>query len=109
MPTEEKARTTPFQERVYAELRKVPRGTVTTYGALARQLGTSPRAVGQALRRNPFAPRVPCHRVVASDGSIGGFAGAREGASIRKKERLLKAEGVRIEKGRVTPLTQENP
>ncbi len=110
--------TTAFQDRVYAKLRDVPMGKITTYADLAHALGIdSPRAIGQALRRNPYAqqnagrfvrtgqkpvaPAVPCHRVVASDGSIGGFMGARTGAQVTKKIELLENEGVAIEKGRV--------
>jgi len=86
---------TPFRRRVYAALREVPRGYVTTYGALAARIGcASARAVGGALRRNPLAPEVPCHRVVASDLTLGGFAGQRSGEMIEKKRALLKAEGV---------------
>ena len=86
---------TPFQQRVYAALRRVSAGHVTTYGLLARHLGCrSAQAVGQALRRNPFAPEVPCHRVIATDLRIGGFCGARTGAQIRRKLRLLAQEGV---------------
>ena len=59
---------TPFQERVYALLQQIPEGKVTTYAAMAKALNSSPRAVGGALRNNPFAPEVPCHRCVASDG-----------------------------------------
>jgi methylated-DNA-[protein]-cysteine S-methyltransferase len=93
---------TVFQERVYAALRRVPRGRVTTYGALARALGVrGPRAVGQALRCNPFAPEVPCHRVIRSDLAIGGFAGETGGAEIRRKLRLLRAEGVVFRDGRL--------
>ena len=93
---------TPFQSRVYAKLREVPRGKVTTYRDLAYALGCgSPRAVGQALRRNPDAPHTPCHRVVASDGSIGGFSGMRSGPEIAKKVRRLAAEGVRVREGSV--------
>ena len=90
-------RVTPFRRKVYEALLEVPRGYVTTYGALARRVGCgSAQAVGGALRSNPFAPEVPCHRVVASDLSIGGFCGCREGAEIRRKAALLKAEGVRF-------------
>jgi len=86
---------TAFEERVYGLLRKIPRGRVTTYGALAEAVGiASPRAVGQALRRNPFAPEVPCHRVIRSDLQIGGFGGQTEGAKPAKKRRLLQEEGV---------------
>ncbi len=82
-----------FQRRVYLELQKVPRGTTITYGELARRIGCrSAQAVGQALRRNPFAPEVPCHRVVAADGSAGGYFGEREGERVRQKLALLNME-----------------
>lgn len=84
---------TAFQRRVYLELLNVPRGTTISYGELARRIGCgSAQAVGQALKRNPFAPDVPCHRVIAKDGSIGGFDGQRTGEKIEKKKRLLEAE-----------------
>lgn len=84
---------TEFQRRVYIELLNVPRGATITYGELARRIGCrSAQAVGQALRRNPFAPYVPCHRVIASNGSIGGFHGQREGEMIEKKRQLLERE-----------------
>ncbi|RFU77893.1 methylated-dna-- -cysteine methyltransferase, partial [Trichoderma arundinaceum] len=67
---------TDFEKRVWTALCQIPRGRVTTYGLLSAYLGTSPRAVGNALRRNPFAPDVPCHRVVATGGSLGGFKGS---------------------------------
>ena len=94
---------TSFQQLVYDETRKIPRGTVITYGELARRIGCrSARAVGQALRVNPFAPDVPCHRVVASDGSLAGFFGKRDIEAINRKRKLLEAEGVRFdETGRV--------
>ena len=94
---------TAFQRRVYEETRKIPRGSVITYGELARRIGCgSARAVGQALRVNPFAPEVPCHRVVAADGSLHGFYGRRDAAMLAKKRRLLEAEGVRFdESGRI--------
>lgn len=93
---------TRFQQRVYAATRKIPRGKVTTYKLLADQIGCrSSRAVGQALRRNPDAPRVPCHRVIAADGGLGGFQGRRSGSALRRKARLLAAEGVRFRGGRL--------
>ncbi|KAJ6441738.1 Iron sulfur assembly protein 1 [Purpureocillium lavendulum] len=115
---------TSFEKRVWTALCAVPRGRVTTYGRLAAHLarnssgtgtgGTggkakgsaassaSPRAVGNALRRNPFALGVPCHRVVAADMALGGFKGkslARdgEGITLDEKRRLLRAEGVRFD------------
>lgn len=86
---------TDFQRRVYLALLDVPRGETITYGELARRIGCrSAQAVGQALRRNPFAPEVPCHRVIAADGSLHGFNGQTEGEMIEKKRRLLLDEGV---------------
>ena len=73
----------PFNEKVYSLLKKVPKGKVTTYKVLAEKLGTKAyRAVGQAIRCNPYAPEVPCHRCVSSVGSIGGFMGTK---NSRKK------------------------
>jgi len=85
-----------FAERVYAACKHIPRGKVSTYGELARHLGSSPRAVGQALKKNPYAPHVPCHRIVSTTGTIGGFQGRTTGAPITKKIELLLKEGVRI-------------
>ena len=94
---------TPFQLRVYAALLQVPRGRVTTYRILADAVGCgSCRAVGQALRRNPFAPVVPCHRVIASDGTLGGFNGQRAGRELARKRALLEVEGVEFgQRGRL--------
>ncbi len=84
---------TPFQKRVYLELLNVPRGHTITYKELALRIGCrSAQAVGQALRRNPFAPYVPCHRVISSNGSLGGFHGQREGEMIERKRQLLQQE-----------------
>ena len=89
------AKTTEFQRRVYAAVEQIPRGRVTSYRAVAVAIGCrSCQAVGQALRRNPFAPAVPCHRVIAADGSLGGFSGARSGPELQRKRRLLALEGV---------------
>lgn len=90
---------TEFQRRVYLALLSVPRGATITYRELGEHIGCrSPQAIGQALKRNPFAPFVPCHRVIASDGTIGGFHGQTEGEMIQKKLALLKAEGVDVER-----------
>ena len=92
----------PFARRVYDALTKIPAGRVITYAALGRLVGCkSPRAIGQALRANPFAPRVPCHRVIASDLTPGGFQGRRGGAALARKLRLLASEGVTFRKGRL--------
>ena len=66
---------TAFERRVYTACSAIPAGRVATYGVLADVLASSARAVGQALRRNPYAPRVPCHRVVAAGQGLGGFSG----------------------------------
>lgn len=88
---------TSFTERVFRAVARVPRGKVTTYLDVARVTGNprAVRAVGNALNRNRNS-RVPCHRVVRSDGSVGGFAWGTE-----KKIRMLRAEGVAIVRERV--------
>src|SRR3954453_10694952 len=86
-----------FNQKGWAVCARVPEGRVTTYAAIARKLGTQAyRAVGNAMNKNPYAPHVPCHRVVGSDGSLTGFA-----AGLEKKKRLLKAEGVVFVNGKV--------
>ena len=93
-----------FQQNVYNAVQKIPRSTVTTYAYLARYLGcNSAQAVGQALKRNPNAPEIPCHRVIASDLSIGGYSGATTGELIQKKIMLLRQEGVIVKNGKVAP------
>ena len=93
---------TAFQRRVYDATSRIPRGKVSTYGRIARAIGCgSAQAVGQALRVNPFAPRVPCHRVIRGDLTIGGFSGQTAGREIRRKLRMLAAEGVRFAGGRL--------
>ena len=84
-----------FHRRVYAITRAIPPGEVLTYGEVARRLGEpgAARAVGQALGLNPFAPVVPCHRVLAAGGKSGGFS-AEGGA--RTKLRMLEIEGARF-------------
>ena len=86
---------TSFQMKVYKATSRIPHGKVATYGWVARQIGCrSAQAVGGALRVNPFAPKVPCHRVIASDGSLHGFAGHTSGPLLAKKRRLLQEEGI---------------
>ncbi|MGD9160150.1 MAG: MGMT family protein [Desulfobacteraceae bacterium] len=91
-----------FSDKVYDLLRKVPEGRVTTYKEIAHALGTRAyRGVGQAMKRNPFAPEVPCHRVVATSGRIGGFQGKTSGTSIQKKIKMLKEEGIEFQGDRI--------
>jgi methylated-DNA-[protein]-cysteine S-methyltransferase len=85
-----------FDRRVYEVARSIPPGSTMTYGAVAEALGEEPmraRDVGQALARNPFAPIVPCHRVVAAGGRLGGYS-APGGAEA--KRRLLELEGAEV-------------
>jgi methylated-DNA-[protein]-cysteine S-methyltransferase len=85
-----------FQKNVYRLCKQIPRGKVSTYGDIARALGRPKayRAVGNALRNNPFAPHVPCHRVLSSDLRLNGFNGSRSCAELMRKRALLIAEGV---------------
>jgi O-6-methylguanine DNA methyltransferase len=91
---------TAFQQEVWQALRRIPRGRVTTYGAIAEYLGRprAVRAVGTAVGRNPFAPGIPCHRVVRADGRIGNYSG---GEGVATKISLLSEEGVEVREGRV--------
>ena len=81
---------TAFERRVYNATRRIPFGRVASYGQIARAIGNprASRAVGQALGKNPIGIVIPCHRVVASDGSLGGYTGG-----IEYKRRLLRLEG----------------
>lgn len=91
-----------FSDKVYSLCKMVPKGKVTTYKEIAKALNSRAyRAVGQALRHNPYAPLVPCHRVVSSDGSIGGFNGKKSGSKIRQKIRLLEKENIRVVAGKI--------
>ncbi len=85
----------PFHQRVYAVARQIPPGQTITYGELARQLGEpgAARAVGQALGANPYAPVVPCHRVLAAGRGPGGFSAH---GGTQTKLRLLEIEGARF-------------
>lgn len=83
---------TPFQQRVWKALCDIPAGTTLTYGALAKKLNSSPRAVGQACRRNPIPVIIPCHRVTGAKG-LGGYAGETTGKLFLIKQLLLKHEG----------------
>lgn len=87
-----------FQTQVYNVVKRIPQGKVATYGQIAGVLGKpkAARAVGQALRKNPTPISVPCHRVVSSCGSLGGYSGGLE-----KKIKLLAGEGIRIKDGKI--------
>ncbi len=89
-----------FHEKVLDCVAQVPKGKITTYKLIAHALGTRAyRSIGQTLKKNAFSPRIPCHRVVASDGTIGGFFGMRTGPKIAQKKAILEEEGIEFEKG----------
>lgn len=88
-------RGTDYQRRVWAELCAIPVSTVKSYGQLASDMASGPRAIAMACRANDFPIIIPCHRVVASNG-LGGYAGERQGRNIEIKKWLLQHEGVSI-------------
>ncbi|MFH1126278.1 MAG: MGMT family protein [Candidatus Altiarchaeota archaeon] len=87
-----------LQKETLELVKQIPRGRVSTYGCLARALGSGrlARVVGMALNRNPNPVRTPCHRIVRSDGSVGGYR-----LGIRNKIRLLDGEGVVVRSGKI--------
>ena len=86
---------TKFQLKVWSYLRKIPRGSLKTYSQVAKAIGKprAVRAVANAIGKNPLAPKIPCHRVIRSDGSLGGYSGK---GGIKTKRFLLKKEGVTL-------------
>ncbi|KDO32364.1 hypothetical protein SPRG_02841 [Saprolegnia parasitica CBS 223.65] len=84
--------------RVYKLISRIPAGKVATYGSVAKAIQSGPRGVGQALRRNPFAPDVPCHRVVSATRCLHGFRGSLDPTchDLQDKHALLVGEGVSI-------------
>ena len=87
-----------LDKKIYKKLLEVPQGKVTTYGELAKAVGfdNGQRAVGKIMNHNPYPVIIPCHRVVKSDGKVGGYA---YGAQI--KENMLKNEGIKIKDGKI--------
>jgi len=91
-----------FEERVWKLMERIPKGRVTTYSRIAKKLDSKAyRAVGNACRRNPYAPRVPCHRVVRSDGTVGGFGGKTSGKTVEEKIQMLRKENVEVRNGKI--------
>ena len=90
-----KLKGTKFQQKVWQYLKNIPRGKVKTYKqvAIAIKSPKSARAVANACGKNPYAPKIPCHRVIRSDGGLGGYSGK---GGIRKKLELLRSEKVKI-------------
>ena len=90
-----KLKGTRFQLKVWKYLKKIPRGKVKTYSEVAKSIGKplAVRAVANAIGKNPCAPQIPCHRVIRSDGSLGGYSGK---GGIKTKRLLLKKEGITL-------------
>ena len=88
-------KSTLFQRKVWLYLKRIPRGKVKTYSEVAKAIGKplAVRAVANAIAKNPYSPRVPCHRVIRSDGSLGGYSGK---GGTKTKKLLLKKEGVKL-------------
>ena len=86
---------TTFQLTVWNYLRQIPKGTVKTYSQVANAIGkpSAIRAVASAIGKNPYPPKIPCHRVIRSDGSLGGYSGK---GGIKTKKMLLKKEGINL-------------
>ena len=86
---------TKFQVRVWRYLTKIPRGSVKTYSQVAKGIGRpfAVRAVANAIAKNPYSPKIPCHRVIRSDGSLGGYSGK---GGIKTKKLLLQREGLTL-------------
>ena len=86
---------TKFQIKVWKYLKKIPKGSVKTYKnvAIAIKQPKSARAVANACAKNPYAPKIPCHRVIRSDGGLGGYSGR---GGVKKKIILLRSEKVQI-------------
>ncbi len=86
---------TKFQLKVWVYLKKIPRGRVKTYAQVAKAIGkpNAVRAVANAIGKNPYAPKIPCHRVIRSDGSLGGYSGK---GGVKTKRFLLQKEGITL-------------
>ena len=84
---------TKFQLKVWSFLKKIPHGSVKTYTQVAKAIRKplAVRAVANAIGKNPYAPKIPCHRVIRSDGSLGGYSGK---GGLKTKKLLLKKEGI---------------
>jgi len=87
-----------LDQKVYKKLTEVPQGKITTYGELANAVGmkNGQRVIGQIMKKNPYPGIIPCHRVVKSDGNVGGYA---YGADV--KTNMLRKEGIKIQNGKI--------
>ena len=91
---------TKFQLKVWKYLKTIPKGHIRTYSEVAKAINKpkSVRAVANAIGKNPNAPKIPCHRVIRSDGSLGGYSGR---GGLKTKIKLLKSEGISFKKSRI--------
>jgi methylated-DNA-[protein]-cysteine S-methyltransferase len=102
------AKLSTYQQAILRILAEVPKGKVTTYGDLAKELSkrdsdwspNASRAVGTTMRNNPCGPQIPCHRVIKSDGTVGNFRGGEKGA-VEEKIAMLRNEGVKVVDGKI--------
>jgi methylated-DNA-[protein]-cysteine S-methyltransferase len=102
------AKLSAYQQAILRLLAEVPKGKVTTYGDLAKELSrrdskwspNASRAVGTTMKNNPCGPQIPCHRVIRSDGTVGNFRGGKKGA-VQEKIAMLSDEGVSVLDGKI--------
>ena len=87
-----------LEEKVYKKLLQIPKGKVTTYGDLAKAVGlkNGQRAIGRIMNKNPYPVIIPCHRVIKSDGKVGGYAWGE-----KVKAKMLSNEGIKIKNGKI--------
>ena len=91
-----------FYNKVYNLTKKIPKRKISTYKIIGDKLETKAyRLIGQALKNNPYAPKVPCHRVINSKGELHGFSGSKSQKSLNKKANLLKKEGIKIKNNKI--------
>ncbi len=88
-----KLKGTKFQLKVWRFIKKIPKGSIKTYAQVAKEIGKplAIRAVANAIGKNPYPPKIPCHRIIRSNGTLGGYSGK---GGVKKKKSLLKNEGI---------------
>lgn len=93
-----------LEEKVYKKLLEVPKGKVTTYGELAKAIGlkNGQRVIGRVMNKNPYPVIIPCHRVIKSDGKIGGYAWGE-----KVKAKMLSDEGIKIKNGKILDVKKD--
>ena len=91
-----------LNQKVYSLCKQIPKGKVSTYKEIGKALNTKAyRLIGQILKNNPYAPLVPCHRVVSSSGKISGYKGKTKDKAIKEKIALLKKEGIKVKNSKI--------